>query len=174
MLEDGAASQRPSAPPSRPKIYFDREGPWGAGQLPAGAGGAGGEQGGGAFSTHPTLSPYPNFSTYPNRADQLAVLPGAAHPRILAARRPLRTPTPFDAGRPPGGTPWAQGRRRRGRTGRAWRGAGRQVTWNRANFDKSLKLRSGTNRVAHFVWEKNRARTTYIVKGRPRKIFWTL
>jgi hypothetical protein len=39
---------------------------------------------------------------------------------------------------------------------------------------KSLKLRNGTNRVAHFVWEKNRARTTYIVKGVPTKTFWRL
>jgi hypothetical protein len=39
---------------------------------------------------------------------------------------------------------------------------------------KSLKLRYGTNRVAHFVWEKCRARTTYIVKHAPRKTFCTL
>jgi hypothetical protein len=39
---------------------------------------------------------------------------------------------------------------------------------------KSLKLRYGTNRVAHFVWEKCRAQTTYIVQDVPRKSFGTL
>jgi hypothetical protein len=49
--------------------------------------------------------------------------------------------------------------------------------WSRENgriLTMSVKLRFGTKKVAHFVWEKNRARTTYIVKGSPTKLFWTL
>jgi hypothetical protein len=39
---------------------------------------------------------------------------------------------------------------------------------------KSLKWRFRPKKVAHFVWEKPRARTTYIVKECPRKTFCTL
>ena len=39
---------------------------------------------------------------------------------------------------------------------------------------KSLKWRFRPKKVAHFVWEKSRARTTYIVKECPRKTFCTL
>ena len=38
---------------------------------------------------------------------------------------------------------------------------------------KSLKWRLRSLQLAHFVWEKCRARTTYIVKGCPRETFRT-
>lgn len=40
-------------------------------------------------------------------------------------------------------------------------------------YTKSLKWRSRSLQLAHFVWGKCRARTTYIVKGCPRETFCT-
>ena len=63
--------------------------------------------------------------------------------------------------------PAPSGRAVMGGLGGRSRGIDRKTT-------KSLKLRYGTNRLAHFVWEKCHAQTTHIVKDVPRKTFCTL
>lgn len=48
--------------------------------------------------------------------------------------------------------------------------------WNRGGFflTKSETAAEMSQKQAHFVWEKNRARTTYIVNRVPREVFWRL
>jgi hypothetical protein len=118
------------------------------------------------------FSPYPNFFAIP-KSRQLAV-GRRRRPPSRVPRPPPRLSTFQDAKHLLAASRAISRMRETGDdTGVVGELGGRSREIGRI-LTKSLKLRNWTNRVAHFVWEKNRARTTYIVKSVPRKTFCTL
>jgi hypothetical protein len=157
----GRAGGAPGGPPGRAEM--------GEGARTGGAGGRGGH-----FSTHPNLSTYPNFSTYPN-------WPVGGGPKLstpLPGPPPALCPRAFsDSGRPSHACQPARGGRAHDAVAGVAGVADGLGGWSREIgriSTKSLKWRFRPKKVAHFVWEKTRARTTYIVKECPRKTFCTL
>ena len=117
------------------------------------------------FSTYPSLSTYPN-SPVGDGPKSSTPLPRALCPRALSAR-----------GRPSYACQRARGGCAHDAVADVADVADGLGGWSREIgriLTKSLKWRFRSPRLAHFVWEKCRARTTYIVKGCPRKTFWTL
>jgi hypothetical protein len=122
------------------------------------------------FSTYPIFD-IPGFSTYPNSpvgGGPKSSTPLRGPPRALCPR------AISDRGRPSYACQRARGGCAHDAVADVADGLG---GWSREIgriLTKSLKWRFRSPKLAHFVWEKCRARTTYIVKGCPRKTFWTL
>ena len=122
------------------------------------------------FSTYPIFD-IPGFSTYPNSpvgGGPKSSTPLRGPPRALCPR------AISDRGRPSHACQRARGGCAHDAVAAVADGSG---GWSREIgriLTKSLKWRFRSPKLAHFVWEKCRARTTYIVKGWPRKTFWTL
>jgi hypothetical protein len=130
---------------------------------------------GGRFSTYPVFDipsfRHTQFSTYPN--SPVGGGPKSSTP-LLGPRRALCPRAFSDRGRPSDACQRARGGCAHDGVTDVADGLGGWPREIGRSLTKSLKWRLRSPKLAHFVWEKYRARTTYIVKGCPRKTFWTL